>query len=187
MSEKLFFKIRLYVTALVIVAAWVVLAWSHYHGGVPSHHLLADKDLPAISNWWGGLLLPVLTWFLLFRIQRRIAHDNAKKTVTSKYLNNILYRAGGSILFGVLLSVFFTFGYSDLSGYLVLTLIPLALFYPIYRAECLLGFVVGMTYTFGAVLPTVIGSLFLLLAALVYLVFRPGILFIASKFKRQPS
>jgi hypothetical protein len=47
------------------------LAWEYTHGGFQSHHILRRKDLPKLQNWWGGIMLPVLTWFLLNRIQKR--------------------------------------------------------------------------------------------------------------------
>ncbi|MGO4905855.1 hypothetical protein [Flavobacterium sp. W20_MBD1_R3] len=187
MDEKMFFKIRIYFTGIVTIAIWTLLAWNYYHGGVPSHHILNDKDLPEISNWWGGLLLPFLTWFLLYRIQKRIVRHNNGRSETSNYQKHTLYRFTGSLLFGVLLSVFFTFGYSDLSGYMILGLLPLALYFPIFRAECLLGFVIGMTFTFGAVLPTGIGSILTLVSAILYILVRPGILYIASKFVQIAS
>ena len=57
-------------------------------------------------------------------------------------------------------------------------LIPLALIIPIYRAEFFLGFVIGMAYSFGVVLPTLIGIVLALSGALLYLYVRRGILFI---------
>jgi hypothetical protein len=182
MNQKMFFKIRLYVTGIVTVAIWTILLWDHYHGGVPGHHILANEDLPEISNWWGGLVLPLLTWILLYRIQKRVIRHNNEKADTSTYLKYVLYGFGGALLFGILLAAFFTFGYPDISGYMVFALFPLALFFPIYRPECLLGFVIGMTYTFGGVLPTVVGSIFLLAGAVLYLLVRPGILYVVSKF-----
>jgi hypothetical protein len=38
-----------------------------------------------------------------------------------------------------------------------------------------------MTYTFGAVLPTGIGSILALISAIIYLGIRPAILFVISK------
>lgn len=49
------------------------LGWEYTHGGVPAHHLLNNPELPAISNWWGLLVVPLLVWFLVGRIQRRAA------------------------------------------------------------------------------------------------------------------
>ena len=66
-----FFKIRLYITGFVTIAIWGLLAWEYTHGGFQSHHILRRKDLPELQNWWGGIMLPVLTWFLLNRIQKR--------------------------------------------------------------------------------------------------------------------
>ena len=49
----------------------------------------------------------------------------------------------------------------------------LALMLPVYRAECVLGFVLGMTFTFGAILPTVVASVIAAFSALVHLCVRP--------------
>ena len=187
MNETTFFKVRIYFTGVITFIIWTLLAWSHCHGGVPSHHILANKDLPELSNWWGGLLLPLLTWFLLYRIQKRITGYKEKNPATSLYYKDTLYRFVGSLFFGILLSVFFTFGFSDMSGNLVLGLFPLALFFPIYRAECLLGLITGMTFTFGTVLPTGIGSMFLIVSAILYLFIRPGIKYVAMMFLHMVS
>lgn len=181
MDKVTSFKTRLYLTGIVAVAIWALLIWNHYHGGVPSHYIGASQDMPAISNWWGALLLPLLTWFLLYRIQKRISDYKESEFEARKPFQNILYRFAGGLLFGILISICFTMGYSDLTGNLVLGLFALALFIPIYRAECLLGFVIGMTYTFGAVLPTGFGVFVILVGLLVYLFIRPGIAFILSR------
>ena len=183
---KMFLNTRLYFTAIVTVSIWTLLLWSHFHGGVPKHHLLANEQLPAISNWWGGLLLPLLTWFLLYRIQIRIKQQVTQGHDGSGYLKQIFYGFACSMGFGIVLSIFFTFGQPDICGYMMLALLPLGLLIPIYRAECLLGFVFGMTFTFGTVLPTGIGAILVLVGALLYLVIRSGILFIVSKVVRKP-
>jgi hypothetical protein len=180
MNRAQFFKLRLYVTGIITVAIWTLLAWDHYHGGVPAHHILAKKNLPAISNWWGGFLLPVLTWFLLYRIQKRIDKTNTQNEEAPIDLKPILYRFAGALLFGIVLSAFFTAGNMEMPGYMILAIFPLALFFPIYRSECLLGFVIGMTFTFGGVLPIGIGSIVLSLCAVLHLLLRPAILYVVS-------
>jgi hypothetical protein len=75
----MFFKTRLYFTGTITIFIWLLLTWNYFHGGVPSHHILKRKDFPEIANWWGGLLLPLLTWFLLYRIQKRISSANDGK------------------------------------------------------------------------------------------------------------
>ncbi len=178
-------KTNLYFTAIITIAIWSLLCWNYYHGGVPRHHLLHREDLPAISNWWGGFLLPLLTWILLYRIQKRLMRDDVEKAKESKLPSNIVYGFIGALFFGILLSALFTLGYSDIMGWLLIGILLLALFFPIYRAECLLGFVIGMTYTFGTVLPTAFGSLIVLICAALYLYLRPVILYIVSKLSNK--
>jgi hypothetical protein len=65
---------------------------------------------------------------------------------------------------------------------MILGLFPFALFLPVYRAEYLLGFVIGMSFTFGVVLPTGVGTILGLAGVVLYLYIRPGILYVVSKF-----
>jgi hypothetical protein len=181
MTKKEFFRIRLSSTGFATIAIGALLAWNHFNGGVPSHHMLADESLPLISNWWGGVLIPILTWFLMGRIQKRIIRSG--NSITSHTFKQAIYGFFGALSFGIILAVFFSFGNTDVPGYMILGLLPLAFFFPIYRAECLLGFVFGMTYTFGAVLPTGIGSILALIGVAIFLLVRPGIIYVVSKLK----
>src|SRR4051812_43369688 len=113
MNKKFFFKTRVYFTGIVTIAIWSLLAWNYYHEGVPSHHILHREDLPAISNWWGGLLLPLLTWFLLYRIQNRTMRANVEPLLVPSRHTNILSAFVGALFFGILLSVLFILGYSS--------------------------------------------------------------------------
>lgn len=178
MTEKSFLVGRLYFTGLLTVGIWTLLIWDHFHGGVPSHHLLHQENLPKISNWWGGLLLPVLSWYLTYRIQIRLARnsiDNSKPLyLPKKYLFRFLL----ALSFGILQSIFFILDYIDLISYLFYGLFLSALFFPIYRAECFLGFVIGMAYGFGIVLPTLVGIVLAVLGALLYLYVRMGIIYL---------
>lgn len=150
---------QIFLTLLASLYIWTLLAFEHMNGGVISHHILHRADLPAISNWWGALVLPVLSWFLLGRIYRR---------VSGGYPLTVLIAFAGAMLFGVLVSVLFRQGQQEVLSQLMLSLPLLALFFPLYRAEFLLGFVLAMTYTFGALLPTGFGVLVLLMAVLVH-------------------
>jgi hypothetical protein len=72
-----------------------------------------------------------------------------------------------------LLSVSFASGHENISSFLFQGMILLAVILPVYRAECVLGFVLGMTFTFGAILPTAIGSLLAAFSAAIHLVVWP--------------
>jgi hypothetical protein len=182
MTEATFFKTRIYVTATVAIAIGSLLTWNHYHGGIPSHHILADKDLPEISNLWGAVLLPLLTWFLTYRTQQRIFHQH-DGPVERSLIKQAIYAFALSLVYGIILSIFFTYGYSDMTGNMMLGIFGLALFFPVYRAECLLGLIIGMTFTFGAVLPTGIGSILTLIAFVLYRGVRPAVLYGVARIR----
>ena len=139
---------RMILTALSLLCELAHLGWEHSHGGVLAHHLLNRADLPAVSNWWGLMLVPALTWYLVGRMQRRLSQRSASRPA-------ILAAFLGSLAYGASLALAFTLG-QEVVTYLFLGLMAAALLAPAYRAEYVLGFVLGMTLTFGAVLPTLI-------------------------------
>lgn len=183
MDKNQFLKFRLYASLAVTVGIWSLLAWEHFHGGVPSHHVLANENLPKISNWWGALLIPALTWFLLYRTKKRLL--NAEITIhTSKGPKKALLGFLVALLVGVLLAISFTLGYSGIPEKILLAILFLAFFFPVYRAEYILGFILGMTYTFGAVLPTAVACILAAIGFVIYHFIRKGILFLVSQLKK---
>ncbi|NBD95961.1 MAG: hypothetical protein GVY11_05745, partial [Gammaproteobacteria bacterium] len=103
------------------------------------------------SNWYGGLLLPVLAWGLLSLTRRRMI-----KAESTSLMPVIAGLVGGMVL-GIAMSVTFFTGHESITTYLFFGVLPLALLLPVYRPECLLGFVLGMSVGFGVVLPTLFG------------------------------
>ena len=180
MNQKLTLKTRVIFTVIVTILIWVNLVWDYFHGGVPTHHILQREDLPGMSNWWGGIVLPLITWFLLYLIQKRMNED--EKSNINSNSNHILYSFLGAFLFGILLSIFFTIG-SDIPGYMMIGIMPLSFFIPLYRPEYLLGFVLGMTYTFGPILPIIVAIILTVIFIISYKLIRYGILYIVSKFR----
>jgi ABC-type polysaccharide/polyol phosphate export permease len=181
MNERSFYKGRIYFTLFITLAIWSLLVFYLYRGGVPGHHILANDDLPEISNWWGGLLLPLVAWFLSYLTQKRIFSHHDGTRDSSKQIRNALFGFLGSLIYGILVATSFAFENTDITGNMMLALLPMALFIPIYRAECILGFVIGMTFTFGAVLPTGIACLFAAAGFVIYRYIRQGIVYTASR------
>ena len=173
MSEQPPPPLRLYLVESIALAELAHLTWEHFHGGIRSHHFLNSADMPAISNAWGALLLPLLTWFLSTYIQKRIALTSDAKDSSQKLPTSIVVGFLGALLFGILLSASFTNGYETITEYLFMGVLLLALLLPVYRAECVLGFVLGMTFTFGAILPTLVASVIAAFSAVVHLCVRP--------------
>lgn len=183
MSERRLPRSRLYLTASVMLAELAHLTWEHFNGGVQSHHILNRSDMPAISNWLGILLLPALTWFLTGRIRRRIALRSGAKEAASTLPAGVIAGFVGSLLFGILLSISFTNNLETVASYLFLGMFLLALLLPVYRAECVLGFILGMAFVFGAVIPAVVGSVIAALSAVIHLCVRPGVARLWTRLK----
>ncbi len=166
MTDKQLSQAKVYFVSLIAITIGSILIWQYFHGGVPNHHLLHRADLPAISNWWGGILLPILSWFLLGRIQTRLLKNaseninNSTKKVTFSFVISFIY--------GAALSLAFVQGYQDVSSIMFPGILFFAIFFRIYREEFLLGFIISMSFTFGAVLPTIFGSLIALISVIVY-------------------
>lgn len=154
---------RLALTAAALAFELAHLAWEHLHGGVVSHHLLANPDLPAISNWWGLLTIPALTYFLAGRIEQRMANGVARATIVPGVVAALVY--------GALLAVAFVSKFESIDM-VFFALFAVGLVVPIYRAQFVLGFVLGMTFTFGAVLPTIIACALAAYSALAHLIIR---------------
>lgn len=170
------FKIRIYITAIVSITIWSLLAWEYTHGGFESHFILRRKDMPELQNWWGGILLPILTWFLLYRIEKR------PEALLSK---RVMYGFLIAFLIAASIITLVHFDIHELPGYLLISILLIALFYPVYKAECLLGFILGMTFSFGAVLPTLVGSILAIIGFLIYHLLRPAALFLINYSKKN--
>ncbi len=156
-------RARLFATGVVAVFAAFHILSEYWSGGVKSHHLLDRSDLPAISNWWGLVLLPSLAWFMVQRIQARGA------SVSSIGLaRRTIWGFVGALLYGAGLAGAFALGFEAITSALFLGMFLLSALVPIYRAEFVLGFVLGMTLTFGAVLPTLVAGVFALISLLLH-------------------
>lgn len=173
LSQKFIMTRKIIITSLISVSLLGLLIWQNFHGGVPSHHILQQKDLPEISNWWGSLLLPIFSWILIGRTEKRVIQQN-------ELIQNKSFKIIGLFVLGLSLGIFIVFSFTN-NYQLFLDNIPyifllLSLFIPIYYAEFILGFILGMTYTFGAILPTIFILIFATVGFLIYRFIRPIIL-----------
>lgn len=155
---------RIILVAVCSLYIWLLLAFEHLNGGVVSHHLLQREDLPAISNWWGALVVPLLSWFLSGRIYHRL-----KPSYPAALLAGFI----AALIFAVSLSVLFEYQQHQILPYMMLSLPVLALLFPLYRPEYLLGFVLGMSYTFGALIPVLVGGVVVFMSYVLHKTLRP--------------
>ena len=148
------------------------LGFEHFSGGIKTHHFLARADLPGFSNWFGLAVLPLLGLLLAARI--RSVNRNGEQSFLP---HGIAAAAAGSLAYGAMLATSFYFGVEQVSLLVFLGLFLCALLLPVYRIEYIFGFVVGMTFTFGSVIPLVFALVF---AAISFAV-RHTVAFIVSK------
>ncbi len=173
------FRTKIIITIIIIVFVLSLLLLEHLQGGIVSHHLLARKDMPKMSNWWGVLIVPLMTWILLSLIQKnQIKTSNNQKSVSEKEIYGFI----GAFIFGVTLTILF-YTAPELPGYLMLMTFVFALFTPMYRPEHYLGFILSMTYGFGGVLPVLFGLVLIPIYMIEYRFIRKGFLLILKKIK----
>jgi hypothetical protein len=178
MTTQRLSQIRILLTTLIALTTWSLLVWQYLNEGVPSHYLLHRSDMPSISNWWGGLLLPTLFWFLLGRIHNRECIQGIDNEHI--YPNHIIISFACSFFYGVILSLSFAQGIPAISSVMFPGILFFALFFRVYREEYLLGFIFSMSFIFGAVLSTIFGTLIAIGSAIVYSVVQ----FIFARFKQ---
>ena len=158
---------RIYAATVAVVFIMLLLSWEYLNGGVQGHHVLQQKDLPFISNWWGLLLLPVLTWILWSRIEKRLGERPGKKEASRTFW---LFLLGLGL--GVLISVSFLNKYHFVLDNILYILAATSLIFPIFFSEVILGFVMGMVSTFGVVLPTVFVLIISIVGFMIYRIVR---------------
>ncbi len=150
MDLKLNSQLHLYGFVLFILYSWLLIAWDYFHGGVSTHYLLHDKDMPGISNWWGLILVPLISFISFMRIGKRQSRnpEESNRKVAVRFLL--------AIAFSITLSILF-FQSSDVGDYLMLVVFLLSFWFPLYKTEFYLGFFIGSIYTFGAFIPGLAG------------------------------
>lgn len=173
---------RIYFIAVVSLAIWALLGWGYFHGGIPSHHLFANPNLPSVSNAWGALVIPLITIYLSDRIKKRLVEKTSGDGVALKY---VILRFALTAVYAITIALAFTFKFPEVSDYLFRGLLVMAVILPLYRAEYYLGFILSLTYFFGAVLPTLIGGVIVLLSAIANFGVHPLIFKMRDAFKQK--
>ncbi|MCG6191295.1 hypothetical protein [Maribellus maritimus] len=100
-------------TIAVFILAFICILWEYFNGGVVSHYLLARDDLPAISNWWGLLTVPLLFWLAISRIHRRRENGVNLESKSEKYDTKVLKRFLAPLAFGILISLLWEFNFDS--------------------------------------------------------------------------
>lgn len=173
---------RIVITIGAFVWTLTFILGEYFGDGVITHHLLARDDMPGVSNWWGLLSIPLLTLIVIHLILKRQNKNVRNDQIEPNTQSDILKHFFGAFTFGILLSIFWELGMEHILQYLILLPIAISFFRPVHFPECLLGFALGMIYTFGGILPIIIGMVLLVLCFFVNKVIRWGMVILVSKF-----
>ncbi len=181
MNENTLKMMKIYLIGSVSFYQFILLFWEHFNGGVVSHHFLQRSDLPVISNWWGVVVLPVLALLTVIRIDKRIKSQPVSSPSSNSFLKSALVSFLLMLSVTICQSFAFHLGYHNITMYLALLVLISGLFLPIYRIECILGYVIGASFVFGAVIP-LIGILVIgLISVISNLLVKPIVLRIVRK------
>jgi len=161
MKLKIPQKIKIFITIVVTLLVWAHIAWDYFNGGIPTHYILHDANMPGIPNWWGGIALPIFTYIVTSLIRRGEGEDQ------QRLWKNVFLRGLAGVLFSVCIAVFFMIG-SPISDYMMLALFACGFLLPLYKPEYLLGYVLGAAFTFGAIIPIIAGPILLLILMIFY-------------------
>ncbi|MEM9301018.1 MAG: hypothetical protein AAGE01_02850 [Pseudomonadota bacterium] len=135
-----------------------------------------NPEWPPISNAFGLPTLPVLGWLVGLRFAA--AHGGRGVSPRAVAFGPIVACGyAGAIAFA------FTIGTEEIAGGFFFALFGLAFVLPLYRIECLAGFVLGMMLAIGAVLPVVVGGVI----ALVSLALNPLLRWLWKRARRSPA
>lgn len=162
MKEQLPKKHRLLITGIITLAIFGHIVWDYFHGGIPTHYIFHSNEMPGIPNWLGAIFLPFFSYFLLFRIHKRLntpEHKDSLKEVGLRFL--------AGLLFAITISVTFLNGI-EVTDYIMGLIFILAFIFPLYKSEYLLAWVLGSSFAFGAVIPMVFGSILCFVFFLIY-------------------
>lgn len=176
MSSVFFKKIKIYTLTFVIIFIVFHLSWEYLNGGVVRHHLLQDQNLPAFSNWWEILILPLFTLFSFSRLKNRLTGLSENKIP-----KKIIFAFLGMILFCIIQSITFLYGQINLTMYLTLGMLGVGLFLPIYKVEYIFGYLLGSSFMFGPVIPFIGILMMIIVSVTSNLLIKPLILKITGR------
>ena len=169
-------RVRLAAVAASLVA--LHLGWEWSQGGIASHHFLADASMPAISNAWGLVWLPLLAALYAPSIRRRAMGPGLRARWRPSIAAGLLggLATGGAIAAFVIVR-------PDIDGAWVLgSLFALSLAFPVWRGETVLGFLVGAMAAIGAILPSIFAFAFAAISFAVHRGLIPGLKHLGTRF-----
>ncbi|MEW6993761.1 hypothetical protein AADZ84_05770 [Colwelliaceae bacterium MEBiC 14330] len=165
-------KIRNQLIISVVILQIALLIWESLNGGVKTHHLFARDDLFGISNWWGLIILPLLVWITAYSIEHRSNRLTDQLSVSNFY-KSVCVNFLIMLLMCLTSSTFFMLGFQNIAIYMLFAVLIIALFFPLYRIEAIVGYVLGGAFFTGPMIPFVGVILFVSVSAFSHFCIKP--------------
>lgn len=167
---------KIIITGSCILITIALLLWEYTHDGVIVHYVMRSDTMPGLSNWWGLISIPIVSWLCVSLIR----YEEAIEKRTALVQNAA--RASSTLILGLLISYFFiTNSESLMPVYLTFLLVVLSFFIPLYKTEYLLGYILGTMFTFGTIIPVVAGCILWSLFYLFYKIPRKIVRLVTQK------
>lgn len=167
MAQRIIDRLQWCVPAFAELFVATILVWEYTHGGVLNHHFLDRSNMPAVSSWWGLIVFPVLGWLAAWFAGRRAA-------IEPTALQKAFAAALGALLVGIAMSIGFTTGHGQITGYIFFAALAAGLVLPTYRAEYVFGFALGMVFAISTVLPTLVALAGVAISAIAHFLLWPA-------------
>ena len=150
-------KYLLSIGSLVMTNCFIM--WEYINGGVITHHLLADETLPGLSNWWGLITIPLVTFILLSWRDR----NRSKEESLIDGLHFFL-----AIIYGICLCILWNTGNESIMPIVIFLPAVVSIWKPLSTISFYLGLLFGMMHTFGGILPIIAGIIIVMASFIAY-------------------
>ncbi|AGH44365.1 hypothetical protein [Paraglaciecola psychrophila] len=108
------------------------------------------------------------------RIEKRVNNLSSQQFDDSRqFYRGVLIAFITLLLVSLVQSTIFSFGYANIAMFFLLGLMLAAIFVPLHKMECILGYVLGATFFTGPVMPFVGVVIFSVVSVLSHLCIKP--------------
>lgn len=167
---------RILLCLLSTIYIFVYLIFEHFTTGVQGHYPFHDDSLPFISNWWGIIVVPLVTFCLTTLLTKHYGELYPRQVW--------IHLAGGGLYAAINAVLFFSGNVELLSALVLPSVVILALFFPIYRPDYVLGYYIVSTVGFGSVIPLIGSVVFAVIGFIIYKFIRPAPVYLYKIIKK---
>ena len=122
---------------------------------------------------------------LLSKVEKRLYQNTTETQQSNNAISNVIWIFVSGLVLGIVLAASFTYAFKPFLDNVLYILIVLSFFIPLYYEEFMLGFILGMTYIFGSIIPTVFILVFAGIGWVTFSYIRPIIVKLGHSFYKD--